>query len=214
MKVSLNWLRRLLPGLRADVETVSRTLTSLGLEVEGIEDQAAPYGGLVRLLASRRRNVVVVADNAEAYAPPVRDRTIDIWWRGKQANAPFMLAVAYLVMRGDEWRGARLRICNIAEDAARAEDARRLLEGFLAGARVKAETVVIVPDGTRTPMERIRETSATSNLVLLGLRRPNADETDEAYGDYIRQTCAATASLPLVAFALASEDVDFQSIFA
>ncbi len=175
---------------------------------------AAPYGGLVRLLASRRRNVVVVADNAEAYAPPVRDRTIDIWWRGKQANAPFMLAVAYLVMRGDEWRGARLRICNIAEDAARAEDARRLLEGFLAGARVKAETVVIVPDGTRTPMERIRETSATSNLVLLGLRRPNAEETDEAYGDYIRQTCAATATLPLVAFALASEDVDFQSIFA
>ncbi|MBP5189153.1 MAG: phenylalanine--tRNA ligase subunit beta [Fibrobacterales bacterium] len=47
MKVSLNWLRRLLPGLSADVETVSRTLTSLGLEVEGIEDQAAPYGGLV-----------------------------------------------------------------------------------------------------------------------------------------------------------------------
>ena len=47
MKVSLNWLRRLLPALDADVETISRALTSLGLEVEGIEDQAAPYGGLV-----------------------------------------------------------------------------------------------------------------------------------------------------------------------
>ena len=173
-----------------------------------------PYGKIVRALAVRRRNVVVVADNSDAAPPPANERTIDIWWRGKQANAPFMLAMACLVMRDEEWRGARLRICNIAEDSSRADESRRILGGFLSAARVKAETVVIIPEEGRTPMERICETSVGSDLVLLGLRHPAEGESDESYGAYVRQCRSATAALPLVAFALASEDVDFQSIFA
>ena len=174
----------------------------------------AAYGSLVRLLASRKRNIVVVADNSDVEPPPARERTIDIWWRGKQANAPFMLALAFLVMRGSEWRGARLRICNVAESEERVDESKRLLEGFLAEARVKAETVVLAPRASLSPMSLIRDTSASSDLVLLGLRRPGDGETDEAYGEYVRNGFAATASLPLVAFALASEDVDFKSIFA
>ena len=174
----------------------------------------AAYGSLVRLLASRKRNIVVVADNSDAEPPPARERTIDIWWRGKQANAPFMLALAFLVMRGSEWRGARLRICNVAESEDRVDESKRLLEGFLAEARVKAETVVLPPRASLSPMSLIRDTSAKSDLVLMGLRRAADGETDEAYGEYVRNSFAATASLPLVAFALASEDVDFKSIFA
>ncbi len=172
------------------------------------------YGSLVRLLASRKRNIVVVADNSDAESPPARERTIDIWWRGKQANAPFMLALAFLLMRGSEWRGARLRICNVAESEERMDESKRLLEGFLAEARVKAETVVLPPRASLSPMSLIRDTSAKSDLVLMGLRRAAEGETDEAYGEYVRNSFAATASLPLVAFALASEDVDFKSIFA
>ena len=173
----------------------------------------AAYGSLVRLLAGRKRNIVVVADNSDAEPPPPRERTIDIWWRGKQANAPFMLALAFLLMRGSEWRGARLRVCNVAESEERVDESKRLLDGFLAEARVKAETVVLAPRASLSPMSQIRDTSARSDLVLLGLRRPGDGETDEAYGGYVRNGFAATASLPLVAFALASEDVDFMSIF-
>ena len=104
--------------------------------------------------------------------------------------------------------------CNVAEEEGRVEDSRRILEGFLANARVKAETVVIPPQTSLSAMSQIRDTSAGSDLVLMGLRRPAEDETDDAYGTYIRQCFDATASLPLVAFALASEDVDFNSIFA
>ena len=76
------------------------------------------------------------------------------------------------------------------------------------------ETVVLAPQVSLSAMSQIRDTSARSDLVLMGLRRPADGETDEAYGEYIRNGFAATASLPLVAFALASEDVDFKSIFA
>ena len=173
-----------------------------------------PCGEIVRALAMRRRNIIVVADNSDIEPPVAQKRVVDIWWRGKQANAPFMLAVSCLLMRDDEWRGARLRVCNIAEDASHADDARRMLENFLSSARVKAETIVVLPESGRNAMGKIRETSAGSHLVLLGMRRPGENESDESYGAYVRECRAATMALPLVAFALASEDVDFQSIFA
>lgn len=47
MKVSLNWLRRYLPNLQASVEEISKALTSVGLEVEGIEDFGAAFKGLI-----------------------------------------------------------------------------------------------------------------------------------------------------------------------
>ena len=47
MKVSLEWLRRYLPELKASVEEISVALTSVGLEIEGIEDFGAPYRALV-----------------------------------------------------------------------------------------------------------------------------------------------------------------------
>ena len=175
---------------------------------------AEAYGSLVRLLASRKRNIVVVADNSDVEPPPARARTIDIWWRGKQANAPFMLALALLVMRGHEWHGAHLRICNVAEEESRVDESKRILEGFLAEARVKAETLVLPPRPSLSAMSLIRDTSAKSDLVLMGLRRPANGETDEAYGDYVRNCILATESLPLVALALAAEDIDFKSIFA
>ena len=40
-----------------------------------------------------------------------------------------------------------------------------------------------------------------------------ADEESKAYWDYFRTLRDATAPLPLVAFALASEQVNFKSIF-
>ena len=174
----------------------------------------APYGEIVQALSVRRRNIIVVADNSDIEPPEAQKRVVDIWWRGKQANAPFMLAIACLLTRGDEWRGARLRICNIAEDASRADDARRMLERFLSEARLNAETVVVLPDDERPAMRKICETSAGSHLVLLGLRRPRDGESADSYGAYVRECRSATMSLPLVAFALASEDVDFKSIFA
>ena len=178
----------------------------------------APYGDFVRLVVSRGRNVLVVCDNAAEEDGPTsgaaqNERTIDIWWRGRQGNAPFMLALACLLQRADEWRGARLRVCHLLEEGARPEEARAMLDGFLANARVDAETVVVSREAAPTPVDRIREVSGGSDLVLLGLRRHGPDEPAAAYGAYLRFYQERTSSLPLVLFALAAEHVDFGSIF-
>lgn len=177
------------------------------------EANAADYGKLVKLLASRKRNAVIVNDVAASDSPPPPRRLIDIWWRGRQNNAPFMLALACLLMRSDEWHGTHLRICNVAENNERLEDARKMLEEFLRSARVDAETVVMLPENGKPALQTICETSKDADLVFFGLRRPAAEESDETYGRYLQSTRNAVKCLPLTVFALAAEDIDFKSIF-
>ena len=45
MKFTLNWLKDHL-DTRADLETVTRTLTAIGLEVEDVSDPGAALGGI------------------------------------------------------------------------------------------------------------------------------------------------------------------------
>ena len=184
-------------------------------------DDNRPLGGLLHTLARCQRNIILVGDRRS----PVQDdgtvtlahhpdsRRIDVWWRGQTDNGAFMLALACLVLRGDSWRGATLRLCNIAEPGMDVEDVQRVLEGFMAKARVAAEVHVMEPDGQRPFNETICEVSGDADLTFVGMRGPGADETADAYGDYVRSLTAGLSSVPLTIFALAGEAVDFRRIF-
>ena len=124
-----------------------------------------------------------------------------------------MLALACLVLRGDAWRGATLRLCNIVEPGMAVMDAERILSEFLANARVSAEVLVMEHSGDRPFNERICEASGDADLTFVGMRGPGADETPDAYGDYVQSLTAGISSVPLAVFALAGESVDFRRIF-
>src|SRR5687767_7368713 len=47
MKVSINWVKELLPKLKATSAAIAQRLTDAGLEVESVEEQAARYEGIV-----------------------------------------------------------------------------------------------------------------------------------------------------------------------
>ena len=111
------------------------------------------------------------------------------------------------------WRGAMLRLCNIAEPGMAVEEAERILREFLAQARVVAEVLVMEPSGDRPFNERICEASGDADLTFVGLRGPGADETSDSYCDYVQALTAGMSSLPLAVFALAGESVDFRRIF-
>lgn len=177
------------------------------------EESGKPFGSLVRSLCKRQCNIVIVSDNDNAALSQVETPVIDIWWRGGNSNAPFMLSLAYLLMRDDKWKRARLRICHLAESPEKVDDAKRMLEVFVRDSRVEAECVVIPPNTVEKPLDTICRASSNSDLVFLGLRKPADDESDEAYGDYFRYYETRTEHLPLVIYALASEDVDFRAIF-
>lgn len=184
----------------------------VGAPVDG--DAVAAFGGLVCDLARMRRNLVVVREPAAParLSPERGEYRIDVWWRGRNANGAFMLALACLVRRGVRSR-VRLRLCQIAEPGTPAAACARALDAFVREARIEAEVVVVAGDG-RPFAARICEVSAEADAACVGLRMPRADETPEDWWRTFAALRDATAPLPLVAFALASEQVDFRRIFA
>ena len=88
-----------------------------------------------------------------------------------------------------------------------------VMDGFLKGARVKAERRVI-QSGGRPFAEIIRSESADAALTLVGLRRPELDETVADYAAYFAALTESLKGVSPAAFVLAAEDVDFRSMFA
>ena len=185
-----------------------------------------PFGELLYTLARCQRNVVFLSEmpSHRLLRPgtplatlrdivPAQGRRVDVWWRGQTSNGAFMLALACLVLRGDAWRGATLRLCNIAEPGMAVDEAERVLREFLAQARVMAEVLVLEPSGDRPFNERICEASRDAALAFVGLRGPGAEESPDSYGDYVQSLTAGLSSVPLAVFALAGEAVDFRRIF-
>ena len=164
------------------------------------------------MLALRLRKNVVVVPETTAETVPEGDGAVDVWWRGQNDNALFMLAIAFLLVRGITGPESRLRLCHLLERGESEEAERTRLADFLARARIQAD-VVVAPAGGQPAFRRIAEVSATSSFVLLGLRKPAGDETPEAYAGYLAGLQSATAPLPRTAFACAAEDIDFQAIF-
>jgi len=192
----------------------------------GDDAAAAGAASVARLAVSMRRNLLLAARDpvdeaageAAPDAPPADGpRTIDLWWRGRGPNATFLLALAYLLSRSRQWEDATLRLCHVAEageDPTREEERFRR---FLQDARVQAEVAVIPAPPPGTPggaAEAIRKASGGAALVLLGLRPPLPDETDEAYGAYLLSCRNAAFSLPRLLYALAADGTDFRDVFA
>lgn len=172
------------------------------------------FGSLVMDLARLHRNLVAIreprsSDFDAGGESPIR---IDVWWRGQNANGAFMLALACLVQRGARSRKTQLRLCQIVGKGESVSASTRVLEEFSRKARIEAEVLVVEGDG-RTFAEQISEVSADADAACIGLRRPREDESAEEYWTYFRTLRDSTASLALVAFAFASEDVKFKRIF-
>lgn len=182
----------------------------LGMPTRGGSE--AELGGLALLVAARRRNLVILQEGRFRSGLGAPSPRIDVWWRGRRGNGSFLLALAWLINGHRDWAGARLRVCCVAEPGESAAAVRVRESAFLQNARIAADVIALPPD-SRPALARIAEVSGASTLVLLGLRAPFVGETAAAYGDYLASLREATAALPLVLFALATEDVDFRGIF-
>ncbi|MBQ9727518.1 MAG: amino acid permease [Kiritimatiellae bacterium] len=177
---------------------------------------AAGAGSVAALAARLRRNVILaVGEDRDGAPPPPGPRAIDVWWRGRGGNAPFLLALACLLRRGRAWEGAAIRLRHVAEPGEDPARAAETLRAFLDGARVPADVSILpAPPAGAAAAAAIRAASAGADLALFGLRPPAEGESDEAYGAYLLSCRRAADGLPLALFALAAEGVDFAGAFA
>ena len=118
------------------------------------EDEAADGGGKAD-----------EGGNAEAKtAARAGEMRIDVWWRGRNQNGPFMLAIARLMQQQMPGRPVKIRMCQLAEEGADPGEAKKLLAGFLSDARVEAEPFVKAFSPTITPIEQIAKASSGADF--------------------------------------------------
>lgn len=135
---------------------------------------------------------------------------LDIWWRGRNGNGAFMLAIAQLVLRSQAGAKARLRLCHILEPGEKPAEAEESMKKFLEEERIKGE--VVLAEAKVDPLGRIAIVSAQSPIVFVGLRRPFLGETAEDYGRYMEEL-RTKVSLPNAIFACAADGIIFKEMF-
>jgi len=169
------------------------------------------FAELVHLINRQQQNLVIVRESAESSEVKAGSR-IDIWWYGTQQNLGLMLALVYLLQRSSGWRRASLVLKTIVDDASEIKETRARLNSFIQKIRMDAEADILVR-GSESVFDVIKSSSQDADLVCLGMRSPEPEESIEDYTGYYRLLLAQTEGLPVAALVLAAEDIDFYSIF-
>ncbi|MEM9091035.1 MAG: amino acid permease [Cyanobacteria bacterium P01_F01_bin.53] len=178
------------------------------------------YCNTIRMCHDAKRNVVIVRDpkslsasaleEPESLAPPlfIRDesRRIDVWWGGLQSNGGLMLILAYLLRTSWQWRSAEIRLKLVVSNAAAAQAAEANLTNLTNSLRIGAKSEIILAEG-RPFNDILQQSSASADLVFLGLAIPEEDSTG-----YYETLQKRITGLPLTVMVLASENLDFSEM--
>lgn len=141
----------------------------------GIEEGAERLAELVALSAQ----MTTLQKSTLVYLPPAkrprrssRERSIVLWWAGKQNNGDLMLLLAHLLTVATEWRGARIQLKSVVDDEAQGAERSRELDQLLPEVRIDVSVHVIEKPTERPVLEVIAEHSLDADLVMLGLGTP------------------------------------------
>jgi amino acid transporter len=163
------------------------------------------YGRNLRAAFRFGCNIVVLnagEDHWSALATlPPKERRIDVWWWG-DATSRLVLLLAYLTTRNDEWDGAKIRVLAAGGEEA-SETAAESLRKTLEEARIEAEPEII----SGASVDAIWEHSADAALVFLPFRIKG----NKLVGPFGGQIEDLLSRLPVVALALAAEDIDLDA---
>ncbi|MGB3788635.1 MAG: amino acid permease [Phormidesmis sp.] len=181
-------------------------------DIESIER----YCNTIKVCHEAKRNVVIYRDHGgtdapDSLVPPMymnqQKQKIDVWWGGLQSNGGLMLILAYLLRTSWQWRSAEITLKLVVTDEAGQEAAEVNLENLTNSLRIGAKSEVILANNR--PFEEIlRTSSASADLVFLGLAVPGEDDHQEYY-----QTLQdRITGLPATVMVLASENLDFSEL--
>jgi hypothetical protein len=157
---------------------------------------------VLRDLADLRKSVLFLhVDPDRAFGA---HRTIHVWWGGRGGNGDLMLILAHLVARHRDWDGADVRVLRVVGNADAVDRVRDETAGLLDTVRVKAEVEIVVrTDPSRPFVDLVREHSASADLTVLGMQRPD----DDAYGEGLHDLVQAAGTTLLVHNGRPQEDL-------
>jgi hypothetical protein len=148
------------------------------------------YVQMLRDLVSLDKSVLAVHYNKERGYGDRKE--IHIWWGGFKGNGGMMLLLAYLVTAQRKWKKAKVTLLTVVEAESDREEREQVLQHILDNARLEATSRVLVRNG-RAIGTLMEEESGTADLLILGMRIPDAGES--AVG-FVRQKQQLLERLP------------------
>ena len=137
-------------------------------------------------------------------------KIINVWWRGRSANADLILLLVHLIKQHRAWKSVQVRLLQVISDEKKVPESRAELEKLLSDVRVEAEPVVIVrEDPLQSITHLMAEWSRDADLTMLGMQLPQANRV-ESYGQRLEELVKAVGTVVLVRNA--EEDEDLLSI--
>jgi hypothetical protein len=170
------------------------------------------HAELLTVVQRRRRNLIIVHEG-EDIQELEKARRMDIWWRGDRGNIGLMLALAFLLKKDEVWAGADIRVWQIVEDDVDVDASTARLEEMLAAARLEAQVQVVRRDNGDA-FAIIGNRSSQSDLLFLGLRPRDPEESAADYAAYYARVARQTDGFPPTALVVAGEKVDLHRLFA
>jgi amino acid transporter len=161
------------------------------------------YCAMIRHFHDSRRNVLILRRGEDGFG---ERRRIDVWWGGLQSNGGLMMVLAYLLGTSVDWAGADVRVNLVVPTGAGAAAARDNLERIIDRLRIGATANVMSAEG-RPFTDILRETSASADLVLLGMAQP-----DRNFAHYYERMQLTSDGLGPTLFVLAAEDLQFGNV--
>ncbi len=166
------------------------------------------------LLAIQRRKLnLIVVHEGEDLPVLARARRIDIWWRGLRDNLGLMLALAFLLKKQPAWAGADVVVWQIVDSEDEVAPAADQLRKTTANARFDAKVMVVCETEPAHAFRAIRRHSRQADLLFLGLRTPEPEESGHDYAAYYANLVTQTEGLPPTVLVAASEPVDLHRLF-
>lgn len=162
------------------------------------------YCQIIRKCHQAKRNIIILRN--PPHQMPQFPQRIDVWWGGLQSNGGLMLILAYLLRTGMRWRSADIYLKLVVSNQAAAQAAQTNLNKLIDTLSIGAQSKILVADGR--PFDSIlRKSSATADLILMGLATP-----DENFTEYYTSLQRKTLGLPPTIFVLAAEDLAFSEL--
>ncbi|MEM7306674.1 MAG: hypothetical protein AAF682_08390 [Planctomycetota bacterium] len=126
--------------------------------------RTASFQRTVRKVLQLRRNLLLYryTDLPQSALAP----TIDIWWFSR-ANSTFMLTLAHLIQTNARWSDHKIRVLRHVQSEAGRAEIKEKTSAFLKEARIEAQVLVRVSDGTME--EAIVDASGRSGILFLAL---------------------------------------------
>ncbi len=164
------------------------------------------YCDMIARFHAGHRNTLIVRHNEQRGFGARRN--IDVWWGGRKGNGALMVILSWLLSTSLEWRGSRVTVKMVVPTESARVGARANLENILHAARTNAVAEVINSEG-RSFWDIIRESSASADLVFLGMAEPSEEAE---YASYYAQLQELTRGLPTTVFTLAAEELEFGEV--